>query len=330
MTELPTYILERSFDAPRELVWRTWTEPELLARWYGPRVETIVHRFIEDETSAINALLAGEIDMIITVQGAGLDRVPSVIADDKFKIWEPGPIGINHLFLNPKSPQLQDIRVRQAIAYSVDREAVILGAVGGFGMPICEIVVPATVPWNAEYCPYPYDPAKARELLKEAGKSDLTIDFPFTTVAEHPAVKEIIEATFAEAGISLKTRAMDLATFLAQVYSPKTGDYEVSNITSSSKAEAYICKGGRQPLGMADSPVCLDEFDALATKSDTIVDPQEYAEAMQQMTKLLADSAWVIPIFAKLPPTLVRADLEGFKSNRMLMEMDARKLHWAD
>ena len=44
MADLPTYVLERVFDAPRELVWRTWTEPDLLARWYGPNVETIVHR----------------------------------------------------------------------------------------------------------------------------------------------------------------------------------------------------------------------------------------------------------------------------------------------
>lgn len=44
MTELPKYVLERIFDAPRELVWRTWTEPELLSRWYGPNIETIIHR----------------------------------------------------------------------------------------------------------------------------------------------------------------------------------------------------------------------------------------------------------------------------------------------
>lgn len=44
MTELPTYILERSFDAPRELVWRTWTHPNLVHRWYGPGVETVIHR----------------------------------------------------------------------------------------------------------------------------------------------------------------------------------------------------------------------------------------------------------------------------------------------
>ncbi|MBI3452144.1 MAG: SRPBCC domain-containing protein [Rhodospirillales bacterium] len=44
MTDLPTYVLERVFDAPRELVWKAWTDPKLLPRWYGPRVETIVHR----------------------------------------------------------------------------------------------------------------------------------------------------------------------------------------------------------------------------------------------------------------------------------------------
>ena len=40
-SEAPTYVLERTFAAPRELVWKTWTDPRLLPRWYGPGVETI-------------------------------------------------------------------------------------------------------------------------------------------------------------------------------------------------------------------------------------------------------------------------------------------------
>ncbi|HEV7446361.1 MAG TPA: SRPBCC domain-containing protein [Steroidobacteraceae bacterium] len=44
MSDLPTYVLERIFAAPRELVWKTWTDPKLLPRWYGPKVETIIHR----------------------------------------------------------------------------------------------------------------------------------------------------------------------------------------------------------------------------------------------------------------------------------------------
>lgn len=45
MTDLPKYINDRVFNAPRAMVWKAWTEPELLARWYGPGVETIIHEF---------------------------------------------------------------------------------------------------------------------------------------------------------------------------------------------------------------------------------------------------------------------------------------------
>ena len=45
MTDLPEYIIDRVFDAPRDVVWRTWTDPKLLARWYGPGVETIIHEY---------------------------------------------------------------------------------------------------------------------------------------------------------------------------------------------------------------------------------------------------------------------------------------------
>jgi uncharacterized protein YndB with AHSA1/START domain len=45
MTDLPEFVLDREFDAPRELVWRAWTDPEYLHRWYGPGVETVIHKF---------------------------------------------------------------------------------------------------------------------------------------------------------------------------------------------------------------------------------------------------------------------------------------------
>ncbi|MEP3429233.1 MAG: SRPBCC domain-containing protein [Roseibium sp.] len=44
MPELPEYVLTRKFNAPRAMVWKTWTEPKLLARWYGPGVETVIHK----------------------------------------------------------------------------------------------------------------------------------------------------------------------------------------------------------------------------------------------------------------------------------------------
>lgn len=45
MNEVSEYVLDRVFDAPRQLVWRACTDPQLLSRWYGPGVETVVHKF---------------------------------------------------------------------------------------------------------------------------------------------------------------------------------------------------------------------------------------------------------------------------------------------
>lgn len=61
MNELPEYVLERTFDAPRELVWRAWTDPDLLHRWYGPGAETIIHKFdLEPGGSWLNEMKWGD------------------------------------------------------------------------------------------------------------------------------------------------------------------------------------------------------------------------------------------------------------------------------
>lgn len=64
MSELPEYVLDRVFDAPRELVWRAWTDPEILHRWYGPGAETTIHEFeLEPGGSWLNEMAWGENSM---------------------------------------------------------------------------------------------------------------------------------------------------------------------------------------------------------------------------------------------------------------------------
>jgi len=45
MTETPEFKLDRLFDAPRDMVWRAWTDPDLVHRWYGPNIETVIHQY---------------------------------------------------------------------------------------------------------------------------------------------------------------------------------------------------------------------------------------------------------------------------------------------
>ena len=68
MSDQPEYILDRVFDAPREMVWRAWTTPELLSRWYGPGVETIIHKFdLKPGGEWLNEMKFGENSMLSKV-----------------------------------------------------------------------------------------------------------------------------------------------------------------------------------------------------------------------------------------------------------------------
>lgn len=293
-----------------------------------PYFEHIVHRFIPDETAAINALLAGELDMVASIFGPGLDRVASVDQTDGFKAVIPAPDPVNWVFLSTKHPALKDIRVRQAIAHAINRDDILAAGQSGYGETICQHVVPFTEPWNNGYCPYPYDPEKSRQLLKEAGHENLTLDFPYLTIAEFPVIRDVLEVQMADVGITLKSRGLDLATWLEQVF--RNGDFDFSNITGVAKAESNVCGGGRQPLGGADSESCVEEFDELVRTSDALLDRGEYLDAMARMVKALSDSAWVIPIHAKSTPTLAREELVGHKGYRYRAQMDARKLRWVE
>ena len=72
MSEFPMYVLERVFNAPRNLVWRTWTDPDLVSRWYGPNVETIVHRL---ELKTRRAVAGGnEVGRQIPLSARGIHR----------------------------------------------------------------------------------------------------------------------------------------------------------------------------------------------------------------------------------------------------------------
>ena len=61
MTDVPTYVFKCVFDAPRALVWHTWTEAKHLARWYGPNVETIFYKLdVQPGRLWLNAMNCGD------------------------------------------------------------------------------------------------------------------------------------------------------------------------------------------------------------------------------------------------------------------------------
>lgn len=96
MTDDHTYVLDRDFDAAPNLVWRTFTEPELLARWYGPNVDTIIHKLdVRPGGVWLNEMRFGDrsnferMDYLEVVEGARLVWLHSVADADWNVIANP-------------------------------------------------------------------------------------------------------------------------------------------------------------------------------------------------------------------------------------------------
>lgn len=295
----------------------------------APYFEDVTHRFITDETAAINALLAGDIDIVGAVLGEGLERIEVTDAREGFAALVPTPQEISYIFLDTTNEQLQNDSVRQAIAHGIDRESLLIAGQNGLGEMTCQYVVPFNAPWNSEYCPYDYDPAKAKELLDAAGVENLSLYFPYLTVAEFPPLKEVLVSQMAQIGVTLDAKPLDLSTWFEQVWGDQ-GEYDFGSITDGVTIEAFNSGGGRAPQGKPTTQVTSPEFDNLVATADQIIDHDAYLAAMTQMAKVFADDAWVIPLYSKSTPSLARADLLGIKPYRTILELDLRNLRWAE
>jgi peptide/nickel transport system substrate-binding protein len=294
-----------------------------------PYFQTVTHRFIPDETAAINALLAGDIDVIGGVLGEGLERVDIIGARDGFTANVMAPLEISYVFLDTTNETLQNASVRQAIAHGIERETLLIAGQAGLGEPVCQYVMPYTAAWNSDYCPYPYDVAKAKQLLEGAGVSELTLYFPYLTVAEFPALKEVLVSQMAAIGVTLDAKPLDLSTWFEQVWGD-AGAYQFGSITDGVKIEAFHSSQGGVPHGKPTSVVTNEAFDNLVTVSDSIVDIGQYLAAKAEMAKVFADDAWVIPLYSKSTPSLSNAHLTGIKQYRNIMEFDLRYLGWSE
>jgi peptide/nickel transport system substrate-binding protein len=290
-----------------------------------PYFEEIDWRFVDDETAALNGLLAGEYDFVTSVLAEGIERVATFSEDPQFKVLFESAGEVSYLWLNVNEEPFQDIRVRQAIAHAIDREDAIQ-VYDGYADPTCLMVVPYAEPYNSDYCPYPYDPDKAKALLAEAGYEDLEIDYPFATVASHPFTMEVLTQQLGDVGIKVNSRGQDLTTWLDQTWAQ--GDYGMSEIRDSANILQYGCKGGREPLGKS-SELCIPEFEDQLAVADSFTDNDEYLAAMSNLVKTFADLAWVTVISAPKVPQVMTADLDGIQEVRINNAVDVRSARWS-
>jgi peptide/nickel transport system substrate-binding protein len=204
-----------------------------------PRIDHLVSRFIPDPASQFLELMADNIDVmnLNPIQYARIVPARPEMSK-KVALYKELGNGYTYLGFNLKHKPFDDVRVRQAINYAIDKQELIDGVLLGLGESVAAPYKPGTRWVNPKLKPYPYDPAKARQLLKEAGFEDRDGDgildrdgkpLSFEILTNQNKQREmsavLIQRRLKEIGIDVKIRVLEWASFLGRYI--KTGDFDV-------------------------------------------------------------------------------------------------------
>ncbi|MFP7364318.1 ABC transporter substrate-binding protein [Corynebacterium callunae] len=189
-----------------------------------PANDAATIRYFGDATATTNALQSGDVDIIWAMQ-----------APEQLSILDDYPVEVGTtngellLSMNNQRAPFNDVRVRQAVMYAIDREAVINTALEGYGTDTGGVPVPPTDPWYEKSSQYPYDPEKARELLAEAGATEAEITLSIPSLPYAQAVSEILYSQLKDVGFEPHIESTEFpAVWLSQVLKQK--DYDMSLI----------------------------------------------------------------------------------------------------
>jgi peptide/nickel transport system substrate-binding protein len=180
--------------------------------WGGaPKVSGVTFRFISEPSTALSALQAGEVDWTDSIPP---QRVSQLRDDESLRLTVTPSNDYWYMALNEAKAPWNDVRVRQAIAYAIDRDAIVAATSYGTAAKN-QLAIPEGNPWYTPYSRYSYDIEKAKSLLAEANATPKTLDMLVTT--EYPetvTAAQIVADNLAPLGIAVDIRTVDFATWL--------------------------------------------------------------------------------------------------------------------
>lgn len=198
--------------------------------YWGPKAKLsqVTLRYYSDANGPVNALRSGDIDAVYESQAA--DQVKQFQSDSRFRVKIGTTQGITVMSMNAGRPPFNDRRVRQAIVYGVDRNAINTTATNGLGK-VLGAPVPPTDPWYTDLShKYPYDPAKAKQLLAQAGKSKLTVNFTVPNLPYCQTIAQVVKSDLAKIGVTANLHTQEFpAVWLDKTFTQKDYDLTVIN-----------------------------------------------------------------------------------------------------
>lgn len=270
----------------------------------------IIVKAIESPTSRLQALESGQLDVAVgdltTADAAEQANLNVSTADG----------GTASVLIFDRAgtlvPALGDVRVRQALNYAVDREAISDALVGKYGGPTSQFeTLDGSDPSLDNY--YPYDPSKAKSLLAEAGYPNgftMSIVSPTYRGATGDPVVQAVAKNLEEVGVEVEsvakgTEADWAQTSLTGKYTATEAPFPVWQNFGTFYQGVFAGNGGFNPFGFEDP-----QLDDLINRANSAPE-DEAASLFQDASKRVLEQAYMIPVFTKPDILLSSKDVTG-------------------
>jgi len=282
------------------------------------RIDRVTFRFIHDPVAQAAAVQAGEIDMFFNFATHNVSRFRG---DSRYHVLIGSSSGKGMLALNHHRKPLDDVRVRRAITHAIDREAFIRDVLEGRGRVIGSHFAPTDAGYVHLAGMYPYDPERARALLREAGVKtplELTLTLPPTPYARMggPAVASHL----AQVGIVVRLEHVEWAQWLAGAFK---GQFDLTLINHVEPLDYQIYTDPHYYFGY-DSPPLRD----LVARHAASGNARERQMLFVEIQRHLAQDAVNAWIFAAQIGTVARKGLRGVWMNYPIFVHDVGAMWW--
>ena len=199
--------------------------------WGAPaKLEAVRFMVVPDTTTRALELRKGSADIV--VNALSQDMVRTLEPDPRLQVLRGAGTVVGYMGFNLRDPILKDVRVRQAIAYALDRRPLIHYLMRDAARPAASVLPPESWAYNADVKQYSFDPAQARKLLDEAGYSvNRGVRFHLTmktsTEESSRAMASVFQQQLRDVGIALDIRSYEFATFFSDV---THGEFQVYSL----------------------------------------------------------------------------------------------------
>ena len=288
----------------------------------APALTQATFKFISDPTAAFAAMMAQDIDAFAGYPAP--ENLPQFEADPRFKVLRGSTEGETILAMNNAVAPFDDVRVREAVAHAIDRQAVIDGAMFGLGTPIGTHFAPHNPDYEDLTALSDFDPEKSKALLAEAGLADgfsTTLKLPPPSYARRGG--EIIAAQLREVGIETEITNLEWAQWLEQVFNGKDFGLTIVSHTEPFDIGIYARPDYYFQYGKP-------EFVALMDKLTATSEPEARTELLHQAQEMIARDYVNGYLFQLAFPTIADARLEGIWTNAPTQATDLTEVHWTE